>query len=126
MSFGFSNINPPLKAGAAYKDGSGMGGGGMYFQQQNKKRKDQLDDDIFQRKEDNNICRLLKNVRRWIRTIGTRISRCSGELFLRSEKRNLRNLSAWFPVAGGERPVIEVGFLLRDFEAGDRGECCFQ
>lgn len=54
MSFGFSNVNPPLKAGAAYKDGSGMGGGGMYFQQQNKKRKDQPDDDIFQRKEDKN------------------------------------------------------------------------
>ena len=53
MSFGFSNINPPLKAGAAYKDGSGMGGGGMYFQQQNKKRKDQPDDDLFEHKEDN-------------------------------------------------------------------------
>jgi hypothetical protein len=53
MSFGFSNINPPMKAGAAYKDGSGMGGGGMYFQQQKKKRKDQPDDDIFQRKEEN-------------------------------------------------------------------------
>ena len=52
MSFGFSNINPPMKAGAAYKDGSGMGGGGMYFQQQKKKRKDQPDDDIFQRKEE--------------------------------------------------------------------------
>jgi Mor family transcriptional regulator len=54
MSFGFSNINPPLKAGAAYKDGSGMGGGGMYFQQGKKKRKDQPDDDIFQRKEESN------------------------------------------------------------------------
>jgi len=51
MSFGFSNINPPMKAGAAYKDGSGMGGGGMYFQQQKKKRKSQPEDDIFQRQE---------------------------------------------------------------------------
>ena len=52
MSFDFSsNINPPLKAGAAYKDGSGMGGGGMYFQQ-GKKRKDQPDEDMFERKED--------------------------------------------------------------------------
>ena len=52
MSFDFSsNINPPLKAGAAYKDGSGMGGGGMYFQQK-KKRKDQPDEDLFERKED--------------------------------------------------------------------------
>ena len=53
MSFDFSsNINPLMKAGAAYKDGSGMGGGGMYFQQ-GKKRKDQPDDDIFQRKDEN-------------------------------------------------------------------------
>ena len=52
MSFGFSsNINPPIKAGAAYKDGSGMGGGGMYFQQ-GKKRKDQPDEDLFERKDD--------------------------------------------------------------------------
>lgn len=51
MSFDFSNINPPLKAGAAYKDGSGMGGGGMYFQQQ-KKRKDQPEEDLFERKDD--------------------------------------------------------------------------
>ncbi len=54
MSFDFSsNINPPMKAGAAYKDGSGMGGGGMYFQQ-GKKRKDQPDEDLFERKEDIN------------------------------------------------------------------------
>ena len=53
MSFGFSNINPPMKAGAAYKDGSGMGGGGMYFQQ-GKKRKDQPEEDLFQLKEDEN------------------------------------------------------------------------
>ena len=50
MSFDFSsNINPPMKAGAAYKDGSGMGGGGMYFQQQ-KKRKDQPEEDLFEHK----------------------------------------------------------------------------
>ena len=54
MSFDFSNINPPMKAGAAYKDGSGMGGGGMYFQQGRKKRKDQPEDDLFERKEDKN------------------------------------------------------------------------
>lgn len=53
MSFGFSNINPPIKAGAAYKDGSGMGGGGMYFQQ-GKKRKDQPEEDLFERKEETN------------------------------------------------------------------------
>ena len=47
MSFDFGNINPPMKAGAAYKDGSGMGGGGMYFQQKGK-RKDQPDDDLFE------------------------------------------------------------------------------
>ena len=52
MSFDFSNINPPMKAGAAYKDGSGMGGGGMYFQQGKKKRKDQPEEDLFQRNED--------------------------------------------------------------------------
>ena len=52
MSFDFSsNINPPMKAGAAYKDGSGMGGGGMYFQQ-GKKRKDQPEEDMFERKQD--------------------------------------------------------------------------
>ena len=52
MSFDFSsNINPPMKAGAAYKDGSGMGGGGMYFQQQ-KKRKDQPEEDLFEHKTD--------------------------------------------------------------------------
>lgn len=52
MSFDFSsNINPPMKAGAAYKDGSGMGGGGMYFQQ-GKKRKDQPDEDLFERKQE--------------------------------------------------------------------------
>ena len=51
MSFSFGDINPPMKAQAAYKDGGGMGGGGMYFQQK-KKRKDQPDDDIFQKKED--------------------------------------------------------------------------
>ena len=55
MSFDFSsNINPPMKAGAAYKDGSGMGGGGMYFGQGRKKRKDQPDEDLFERKEDKN------------------------------------------------------------------------
>ena len=53
MSFDFSSINPPLKAGAAYKDGRGMGGGGMYFQQK-RKRKDQPEDDLFERKEDKN------------------------------------------------------------------------
>ena len=53
MSFDFSsNINPPMKAGASYKDGSGMGGGGMYFQQRNKKRKDQPDEDLFELKDD--------------------------------------------------------------------------
>ena len=55
MSFDFSsNINPPLKAGAAYKDGSGMGGGGMYFQQ-GKKRKDQPEEDLFEHKEDETV-----------------------------------------------------------------------
>ena len=53
MSFDFSSINPPMKAGAAYKDGSGMGGGGMYFQQ-GRKRKDQPEDDLFERKEETN------------------------------------------------------------------------
>jgi len=54
MSFGFSsNINPPMRAGAAYKDGSGMGGGGMYFQQE-RKRKEQPDEDLFERKDDEN------------------------------------------------------------------------
>ena len=53
MSFDFSsNINPPMKAGAAYKDGSGMGGGGMYFQQEKKKRKDQPEEDMFQHSKD--------------------------------------------------------------------------
>ncbi len=52
MSFDFSsNINPPMRAGASYKDGSGMGGGGMYFQQ-GKKRKDQPEEDMFERKPD--------------------------------------------------------------------------
>ena len=52
MSFDFSsNINPLMKSGAAYKDGSGMGGGGMYFQQ-GKKRKDQPEEDLFERKKD--------------------------------------------------------------------------
>lgn len=51
MSFDFGNINPQIKAGAAYKDGSGMGGGGMYFKQKGK-RKDQPDEDLFERKED--------------------------------------------------------------------------
>ena len=51
MSFGFNNINPQIKAQAAYKDGSGMGGGGMYFKQ-GKKRKDQPDDDLFERNDD--------------------------------------------------------------------------
>lgn len=52
MSFDFSsNINPPMRAGASYKDGSGMGGGGMYFQQ-GKKRKDQPEEDMFERKQD--------------------------------------------------------------------------
>ncbi len=54
MSFDFSsNINPPIKAGAAYKDGSGMGGGGMYFQQ-GKKRKEQPEEDLFEHKKDEN------------------------------------------------------------------------
>ena len=48
MSFDFSsNINPPIKAQAAYKDASGMGGGGMYFQQK-RKRKEQPEDDLFE------------------------------------------------------------------------------
>ena len=51
MSFDFGNINPQIKAQAAYKDASGMGGGGMYFKQKGK-RKDQPDDDLFERKED--------------------------------------------------------------------------
>ena len=51
MSFDFGNINPPMKAGAAYKDGSGMGGGGMYFQQKGN-RKEQPDDDLFEFSED--------------------------------------------------------------------------
>jgi len=51
MSFDFGNINPPMKAGAAYKDGSGMGGGGMYFQQKGK-RKDQPDEDMFEFSDD--------------------------------------------------------------------------
>lgn len=52
MSFDFSsNINPPMKAGAAYKDGSGMGGGGMYFQQ-GRKRKDQPEEDLFESNKD--------------------------------------------------------------------------
>ena len=42
-----------MKAGAAYKDGSGMGGGGMYFQQ-GKKKKDQPEKDLFERKEEEN------------------------------------------------------------------------
>ena len=51
MSFDFSSINQPFKAGAAYKDGSGMGGGGMYFQQ-GKRRKDHQEEDLFERKEE--------------------------------------------------------------------------
>ena len=51
MSFDFGNINPPLKAQAAYKDGGGMGGGGMYFKQ-GKKRKEEPDEDLFERKEE--------------------------------------------------------------------------
>ena len=51
MSFGFSSINQPMKAGAAYKDGSGMGGGGMYFQQR-KKRKEETEQDLFERNDD--------------------------------------------------------------------------
>ena len=50
MSFDFGNINPPIKAQAAYKDGGGMGGGGMYFKQ-GKKRKDEPEEDLFERKE---------------------------------------------------------------------------
>lgn len=53
MSFDFGNINPPMKAQAAYKDGGGMGGGGMYFQQK-RKRKDQPEDDLFERSDDKN------------------------------------------------------------------------
>ena len=51
MSFDFGNINPQIKAQAAYKDGGGLGGGGMYMKQK-KKRKDQPDEDLFERKED--------------------------------------------------------------------------
>ena len=51
MSFDFGNINPQIKAQAAYKDGSGMGGGGMYFKQKGK-RKDQPEDDLFEHSED--------------------------------------------------------------------------
>ena len=54
MSFGFGNINPQIRAQAAYKDGSGMGGGGMYFQQQ-KKRKDQPEEDLFEHKQDETV-----------------------------------------------------------------------
>jgi hypothetical protein len=53
MSFDFGNINPPMKAQAAYKDGGGMGGGGMYFKQ-GKKRKDQPDEDLFEMSNDKN------------------------------------------------------------------------
>jgi len=53
FSFGSNNIPPNIKAQAAYKDGSGMGGGGMYFQQ-GKKRKDEPDEDIFEFKKDEN------------------------------------------------------------------------
>ena len=53
MSFGFDNINPQIKAQAAYKDASGMGGGGMYFKQ-GKKIKDEPDEDMFERSEDKN------------------------------------------------------------------------
>ncbi len=53
MSFGFDNINPQIKAQAAYKDASGMGGGGLYFKQ-GKKRKDEPDEDMFERSEDKN------------------------------------------------------------------------
>ena len=51
MSFGFGNINPQIKAQAAYKDASGMGGGGMYMKQ-GKKRKEQPDDDLFEHTEE--------------------------------------------------------------------------
>ena len=52
MSFDFSsNINPPMKAQAAYKDGGGMGGGGMYFKQGGK-RKEQPDEDLFEYKDE--------------------------------------------------------------------------
>lgn len=51
MSFDFGNVNPQIKAQAAYKDGSGMGGGGMYFKQE-KKRKDQPEEDMFEFKGD--------------------------------------------------------------------------
>ena len=53
MSFSFGNVNQPIKAQAAYKDGSGMGGGGMYFQQ-GKKRKDQPEEDMFEFQDDKN------------------------------------------------------------------------
>ena len=53
MSFNFGNVNPPIKAQAAYKDGSGMGGGGMYFQQKDK-RKEQPEEDMFERQDDKN------------------------------------------------------------------------
>ena len=54
MSFNFGNINPnQMKAQAAYKDGSGMGGGGMYFKQKGK-RKEEPDEDLFEHKDDIN------------------------------------------------------------------------
>ncbi len=52
MSFDFGSNNiGQFKAGASYKDGSGMGGGGMYFQQ-SKKRKDEPEEDLFESSED--------------------------------------------------------------------------
>ena len=52
MSFDFgSNSINQFKAGASYKDGSGMGGGGMYFQQ-GRKRKDEPEEDLFESSSD--------------------------------------------------------------------------
>ena len=52
MSFDFGSNNiSQFKAGASYKDGSGMGGGGMYFQQ-GKKRKNEPEEDLFELSED--------------------------------------------------------------------------
>ena len=51
MSFDFGNVNPQIKAQAAYKDASGMGGGGMYFKQ-GKKRKDEPEKDLFEHKDE--------------------------------------------------------------------------
>ena len=52
MSFDFGSNNiSQFKAGASYKDGSGMGGGGMYFQQ-GRKRKEEPEEDLFESSND--------------------------------------------------------------------------